>query len=832
LQISRTRLNQIDIEGVILSVIAILIARAIILSTVYPAATVFSIILAFTPLFILAFKLVHFLQEKNVFDQSQMSIKISLFGLFIILIAFSLITLLNYFSHSYVLYTFILSIFFTAFGPKISFSKRLPGYLSEFANAHKSKHNYLIYCQAALIIFNSVYLMNMSSPIPPNKLDFLHLMPLCLTIIIPAYLIFVNSKLKDISILMTTVLLFTFMAIQGMVYYGGDTGFSVSVTKYLLNGNDAGIVSPHDKWRFGNATFLGFPSISAYLSEAAQLNPEFAISFANGIGIVFAVIGGYALRNLLGRNEFEKSFILMTYLLAQPAIFYFIINPFRASSLLLLVLPLTIPLFSGLRFNKFGKLAFIAAMFSVLVIHPLSFPIIIIMLLYLAKNLQTKEMILLVCLVVTVMFVLILGPTEILRTLSVSSEESISLAFKNSLGPIIAPLPNASSVDWPGAFTIKISLVVTIITLLALLFVKIKDFPRLPLIGIIIFFFILSSLINTANFPVDRLAMFVTSIGVVIIGILSIRYLVDKISFKKQIIKSVLISALCLIIIANMLNSYPQGRALALDALNLKEYELLKSFVEKEKTNFDESLIFAHLETIRYLNGVQGSILYFGDSPKAFHFDFTNRQIAIPVYSAFTNSIGGDFSAAIKLASQKDAKFVYVVLLHRFVPQTTSFGFGDTVAKNDAGEVRKISFTAVEPSQLMWEIQSKGVEKVTSSFQNDSLTFSGIFVKNYTAVLATAKFDKPIKTNFIACNVTYFGSVTPRIFLVFHNNTGTEVLHDKISGQGVMISSTFGKDNIDKITIMLDSGRKNQFGDLNQFPFNDDIKINKIWYIQ
>ena len=711
--------------------------------------------------------------------------------------------------------------------------KRLTSSLSGFTDVYRCKHNYLIYFQAALIVFNSAYLIDRSSPIVPNQMDVLHLVTLSLTIVIPAYLILVNSKLKDFSILMTTVLFFTFLAIQGMVYFGGDTGFSISVTKYLLHGNDASIISPHDKWRFGSATILGFAGISAYLSEAAQLNPEFAISFANGISIVFMIIGGYALRNFLGRNEFEKSFILMTYLLAQPAVYYFIINPFRSTSLLLLVLPLTIPLFSCLRFNKYGKLTFIAAMFSVLIIHPLSFPFIIIMLLYLAKYLNTKEIIFLVSLIVVVIFIFILGPPEILRSLSVSQEGSISLTFKNNvLGPLYAPLPDSSSSEWPGDLTIRISLGVTIITFLALLFVKINNFPRLAFIGFIIFFFILDSVIDTANFPVVRLSMFVTSIGLMIIAILSIRYLSDKINFTQQIKRSILISVLCLVILANVLNSYPQARALNLDTLNLKEYELVHDFVEKEGTNFNESLILAHIETLRYLNGVQGSILYYGNSPKAFDLDFTEKQSALTFYSAFINSVDGDFSAAIKLASQKDTKFIYMVLLHRFVPQASGFDFGDTVVMNKAGEVRKISFTSIEPSKLSWDIRSDGVKNVTSSFQNGSITLSGIFVNSNTSMYATTKFDKPVKISFIACNVTYSGSVTPRIFLTFDNSTVNEVRHDRISGKGVMITSTFWKDNIVGITISLDSRRQDQFGELNRFPSNQTIQIGKIWYVQ
>jgi hypothetical protein len=90
--------------------------------------------------------------------------------------------------------------------------------------------------------------MRTSRIIAPGEMDYLHLAMLSVMIIITSYLVITNSKLKEISIILTAIFLFLFLAIQGSVYYGGDSGLFMSVTKYLVDGNEANFVSPNDRY--------------------------------------------------------------------------------------------------------------------------------------------------------------------------------------------------------------------------------------------------------------------------------------------------------------------------------------------------------------------------------------------------------------------------------------------------------------------------------------------------------------------------------------------------------------------------------------------------------
>jgi hypothetical protein len=684
---------KIDIESLIYSIIAIVVARILTYSSSNPVLYVFSIMLSFVPLLILSFKIVTFLERKNAFVNHQISIKLSLFGLFITPIVFIPLTIFSYITHLYVILTFIIIISSTSIGERIHITKKLLHYfhvaLNVFSEVNKS---YLIFLQISIFIIILLYLITIPYLVAPSEMDPLHLTMLGVMIIITAYMVITDSKLKEISIMLTALFLFLFLAIQGSVYYGGDSGVFISVTKYLLSGNEANFVSPSDRWRFGSLTILGLPSLSAYLSEASQVNPEFAISYANAIGIVFIFIGGYLFRSLIDGNQMKKTVILMIYVLAQPAVYYYDINPFRASSTLILLLPLTVPLLLYLRFNMVGKLSFILAMFSIGIIHPLSFPSIILMIAYLFKRASLKGKILLSS-IVTLVISFLLSMPRFLRSLSISTEQPPALTFTGKIHSIFfSPLPPYLSTLWPAIISTKVDFIISLAFFLILLFKKVDNMPRIPLLGFIALFFVLSSFITSNLFPIERLSMVISSIGSVTISALVIGYLqTHKFRINKRIQKTISISFLSLIIIGAIFSGYPRGRSLYVDTYNVSEHALLKNFVNKEKFNFNNSIILAHVETIKYIEAIHGSILHYNNAPKVFLFDFTDRSSSLPLYTAFTNSLKGNLSSAINLAMKKDAKYIYLVIIFRLVPNAINYKYGDLVAQSNAGMIRKIT---------------------------------------------------------------------------------------------------------------------------------------------
>ena len=636
-----------------------------------------------------------FYKKKRFLIPSDKSVKISLWGLFLVPIVFIPITFFSYLTHSYVFATIILTLFFTAFGEKIEITKLLSQYVNSIVpESAAPKRSYLLYLQILIFIFIAIYLTGLPSPIAPEEMSFLYLALLSIAIMITWYMVVTNSKLKEISIVLSALFLSLFLAIQGSVYFGGDSGFFISITKYLLNGNVANFISPGDRWRFGSATMLGFPSLGSYLSEISQANPEFAISFANALSILFIFMGGYMFSRFFDGTNVKKCIILIIYTLGQPAIYFHTVNTFRSMSFLLLILPLTIPLFSRLNFNKYGKLSFVVAMFSIGVIHPLSFISIITMTAYLFTKSLVKEKIAILGLLIALLAMLAKTP-RYLRSLSISTEGLPSLKFTNKINDFFyAPFPSFSSPAWPGIFMSKFDLTITLITFLTLLFVRVKNIPRIPLLVFIGVFFVTSSFIKSNLFPIERLSIFITSVGLVILTALIIDYLYNhKFIINKNLRKIILVSLLSVVIMGVIVNSYPKGRSLSLDTYDVSEHRLLSDFVKEEKSNFNNSLILAHIETLRYLNGIDGSLLFYNNAPKAFHFDFTDPGTSRRLYAAFSASLTGNFSSAINLAAQNHVRFIYVVLIHRVVPNAVDYGYGTIVVQNEAGTVRKISLT-------------------------------------------------------------------------------------------------------------------------------------------
>ena len=143
-----------------------------------------------------------------------------------------------------------------------------------------------------------------------------------------------------------------------------------------------------------------------------------------------------------------------------------------------------------------------------------------------------------------------------------------------------------------------------------------------------------------------------------------------------------------------IVSSYPKSRPLLLDTSKVNEYELLKDFVNKEKGNFNDSLIFAYIETLKYMAGLDGSILYH-NPPKAFNFDFTNASIADRFFYAYHDTMKGNFTLASKLTTDNHVNYVYVVILYSHklprteIPMPTNYNYGDLITRNDAGMVRK-----------------------------------------------------------------------------------------------------------------------------------------------
>jgi hypothetical protein len=626
-----------------------------------------------------------------------------------------------------------------------------------------------------------------------------------------------------------------FLAIQGTVTFGGDSGFSVSITKYLLNGNPADVISPNDRWRFGSGALLGFPSLSAFLAESSQVNPDYALSYANAIGLVFILIGAFLFRNLLGRNEFEKSLILAIFLLALPATYFFNINSFRPISLLLLELPLVIPLFLHLNFNKFGKIAFLLAMFSIVIVHPLAFVFIIIMLVFLYYKSARIGRLTLLGIVSAFLVIILLFAPVLLRALSISPEQPPSFSFSPTIfGPLVTSFPAISSSEWPSDVTFKISLAATLFALFLLVARKVENIPRVPMISLIGLFFILSFFVQTPNFPIMRLSIVFGNIGLVIISLLLIRkFQIHRIystenSSNKWITKTITLVLISILVTSIVTNSFPQGRALKLDTLKFQEYELLKGFIETEKDNLNHSLIFAHIETMRYLNGMEGSILYYNNATKPFLFDFTDRSEASTFYEAFSSSLSGDLSDAVALAIEKNAQSIYIVILYRLLPNFVDNAYGNLVASNDAGMVRKISLTSLDG--LEWQMHARSTTYATVFAENEGISLEGTFSKNFTSAQMSAKVDTPINST-ILINYAYNGSLTPRFFFVLDNDMIIESGHGPVNGSSLSITSPSTKSEIHELIVSLDSGQQDQFGRQISYPVTETIRVNRVFYI-
>ena len=675
--ISITTQNIIDFESLIFAIIAILISNILSHIILSPVLYIFSIFFAFAPVFVLSFKIVIYLGKKNAFDVRQKSIRLSLLGLLAIAIVFIPITLFNYLSHSYVYDSVVAILICCAFGEKLFIRKRLSKFINPIIkDLLDFKRSYLIYLQAVLFVILSIYLAELPHPVAPIEMDYVHIGMLTAMIIVTSYIVVSNSTLREVSIILTALFLFMFLAIQNVVYEDGDTGLSVSITKYFLNGNHANFVSPNEEWRFGNSALLGFPSLTSYLSEASQVNPEIGISFANALCIIFIFIGGFMFRDLFNGNDVKKSIIFMIYVLAQPAIYLFVVDPLRPSSFLLFVLPLTIPLFLQLRLsNIFGKMCFILGMFAIGIIHPLSFFSIIIMLAYLLLKLSNNRVRIVAGGIIASVLAIIVFTPKALRVLSIHPKGGSegpgapSLIFTNKIHDVFftATVP-FSSWEWPEFFSTKFSLAFTLITFLILLFVEVENIPRKPLLAYIVLFYITSSFVNAVLFPIERLSMFVTGIGMLIVTALIIDYLYKHNKFRIDLrIKTMISVSLLSIIIMGviLLGGYTKSRALLLDSSKVEEYKLLKEFVNKEKGNFNNSLILGYVETLRYTAGLDGAILY-NNPPKAFNFDFTNASIVDQFFNAYHDSLKGNFTLASKLANSNHVNYVYVVLFISF----------------------------------------------------------------------------------------------------------------------------------------------------------------------
>jgi hypothetical protein len=276
-------------------------------------------------------------------------------------------------------------------------------------------------------------------------------------------------------------------------------------------------------------------------------------------------------------------------------------------------------------------------------------------------------------------------------------------------------------------------------------------------------------------------------------------------------------------------SAYPWGRGLQLDTLGLEEYHLLKNFVSQERSNLQSSIVLAHIETMRYLNGIDGSILYYTGS-KPFSFDFTDPVTASVFYDAFAKSARGDLSGAFKLSLEKDAKSVYIVELYRFFPESRGQVNEATVSANEAGFVRKFAYEKVHPTG--WDLERRGVDHAEVITNQNGITWiMATFSKNYTAALSTVTFEKPAKG--VVIDVSYFDRMTPRFFLVTEHGSYFEVKHQAINGTNVLISGSV-QDNstIHGLRISLDSGRLDQFGQLNDYPTTAMIRINNVYLMR
>lgn len=700
----------IDLESLVFSILAILVARGIIFFLHHPFWYVASLLISIVPPAIISFKLVRYLEKKNVVDPESRSIKLSLFALFLIPIVYVPTTLLNYVTDSYVFVTVVLTLLVTLLGNKLEISETLLRYFDNAKNGLTTeKKSLLIFFQIALFIFISLYLNNQSTPIPPNQIDTIYLVAFGGMLAIPSYLLVTNAKLKYYSIITTAIFLFSFLLLQNLVYYGGDSGLFVSVTKYMLNGGSANFISVGDRWRFGSTAVLGLPSLSAYLSEASGLTPEIPIPFETAASIIFVTIGGIVYAEFIGKTEFEKSAIVFAFVLLQPAIYYSELNVLRSTSILLLVLPFVVPLFTQLRFNVLGKLSFFAAMFSLWIVHPLSLVIIVVMMAYFLKRIRWRERIGILSLIIIIGILLVISPST-LRSLSISPEKLPSLTFKKTiLEQLATPFPDFASSAWPASFVQKVSMLITILLIFMVILLRDFPLPRFPVIGFLIAFFVLAFVVESDNFPVIRLSLFLATLGIVGTTSVSIRFLQAFTKLSKHVLRNNTvanrtiiqpigkIAIFSLIAFLVIMSSYPRDRALTLDAYSATEYQFLKKFVTSEKQNFGQSLILSHIETLRYLNGIDGSILYYNGAPRAFSIDFTDSTSASKHYDAFSALLSGDSSKAKIWLAQHNVTSAYVVILYRFVPSGVNFSQGDSILQNDVGMVRKVHFAGSLP---------------------------------------------------------------------------------------------------------------------------------------
>jgi hypothetical protein len=845
---SRIKTIPVDLESFLLSLASISFAR--IISSIFESTIIYiiSISLAFVPLLIVSYKLVLFLQKRNAFDSSNKGIKLSLLGFFIILMVFIPITLFNYLTGKYVELTVILLIGLSALPYKINLIQNVLMYINTIKQHTKRLQTLLLYLQIVMIFYMIMYLNDIQSPVTPARLDYLHLIFFGLLIMIPVYMVFISSKnnstiVTTISIILCAIFLYVFLAAQNVIYFGGDTGFFISVTKYLLNGNDADFIPNLDyhRWRFGSAQQLGYPALIAYLAESSKVNPNVAISFANVVNSLYALLGAFILRNIFAKNEFEKHIVLISYLLAQPALFYYEIYHLRSKSFLLLIAPLIIPLFSQLYFNKYGKFAFIAGIFSISIIHPLAFIIILIMLMYLFKQLSKYEKIIFLTVIMIGLSILIIIPKG-LKMLSVAEGTYITFTLNPLLKVILDPLPSYLSNTWSGLFVQKVSFIISVIILVILIFDKSNNIPRIPLIGIIISIFILCMTVTNANFPILTLLMFISAIGIPLIAVMIIRFLnLIKITLDIKI-RLLVIIGITSLIMSIIVSSFPADRAFNLDILNIKEYKLLKSFIDKEKMMLNNSLIFAHIETMRYLNGLEGSILYYENAIKPFHFDFTDPLASDKFYPAFSSMLMGDFSNVLELVREKEVDSIYIVILYRLVgTKYQEYDYGDLIVANEAGMVRKISynFYKIEDIDIKFDekLEVHGVldTKLMIDKKNNKISFGGTFVKDYTAVLLKGYFTKPIN-GAILLNISYTDSVIPRIYFIKHDGSVEEVKYKKIINGTTFLTIPLKptKTYIHGIIISLDSGKYDQYGRQHLYPLQAELhlNLNNIIYIR
>ena len=92
----------IDIEALLFSLTAIAIARILTYVSADPIVYTFSILFSFCTAPYLVFQICPFFTKKEVFDLLDKSVKISLWGLFLVPIVFIPITFFSYLTHSYV----------------------------------------------------------------------------------------------------------------------------------------------------------------------------------------------------------------------------------------------------------------------------------------------------------------------------------------------------------------------------------------------------------------------------------------------------------------------------------------------------------------------------------------------------------------------------------------------------------------------------------------------------------------------------------------------------------------------------------------------------------